>query len=97
MSEAALKLGEEQEQVFSKMSRYGSVSKHMGIASKNVWSFSSSDLLFIPFFNIDRRDHLTAAVIFWNDQKEKGMVNQLIKKRERVIKAKNISEQLRKL
>jgi hypothetical protein len=36
MSEAALTLGEEQEQVFSQMSRYGSVTKHMGIASKNV-------------------------------------------------------------
>jgi hypothetical protein len=79
------------------MSRYGSVTKHMGIASKNVWSFSSSDLLFILFFNIDRRDHLTAAVLFWNDQKEKGMVYKLIKRRDRVIKAKNICEQLRKL
>jgi len=44
MSEAALTLGEEQEQVFYKMSRYGSVTKHMGIASKNVLSFSISVL-----------------------------------------------------
>ncbi|XP_046462839.1 uncharacterized protein LOC124209013 [Daphnia pulex] len=71
MSEAALTLGEEQEQVFSKMSRYGSVTKHMGIAN--------------------RRDHLTAAVLFWNDQKEKGMVNQLIKRRERALKQIEIS------
>ncbi len=72
MSEAALTLGEEQEQVFSQMSRYGSVTKHMGIASKNVWSFSSSDLLFIPFFNIDQRDHLTAAVLFLEWSKGEG-------------------------
>ncbi|XP_045023318.1 uncharacterized protein LOC123467411 isoform X3 [Daphnia magna] len=34
MLDAALTLGEEQEQVFSKMSRYGSVTKHMGGANR---------------------------------------------------------------
>ncbi|KAK4017489.1 hypothetical protein OUZ56_032800 [Daphnia magna] len=72
MPEAALTLGEEQEQVFSKMSRYGSVTKHMGIAN--------------------RRDHLTSAILFWNEQKEKGIINQLLKRKERALKQIQISK-----
>jgi hypothetical protein len=33
ITDATLTLEEEQEQLFSKISRYGSVTKHMGIAS----------------------------------------------------------------
>jgi hypothetical protein len=48
MSEAALTLGEEQEQVFSKMSRYGSVTKHMGIASK-MFDHSAAQICYLFF------------------------------------------------
>lgn len=42
MLDAALTLGEEQEQVFSKMSRYGSVTKHMGGASNHILNVTNN-------------------------------------------------------
>ncbi|KAK4009313.1 hypothetical protein OUZ56_018430 [Daphnia magna] len=72
---AAASLGEEQEQVFAKLSRYGSVTKHMSPAS--------------------RRDHLTEAIFYHNEDKEQGMVNSLVK---RLAKAsKKVTEFSRKL
>ncbi|EFX67640.1 hypothetical protein DAPPUDRAFT_330855 [Daphnia pulex] len=70
MSEAALTLGEEQEQVF--------------FQNVKIWKCNKA-------YGDYQRDHLTAAVLFWNDQKEKGMVNQLIKRRERALKQIEIS------
>ncbi|KAK4024184.1 hypothetical protein OUZ56_009571 [Daphnia magna] len=56
---AAAFLGDEQKQVFSKLSRYGSVTKHMSPAS--------------------RRDHITEAIFYNNEEKEEGMSVNLTK------------------
>ncbi|XP_045024594.1 uncharacterized protein LOC123469605 [Daphnia magna] len=62
---AAATTGEEQEQVFSTMSRYSNTTRYMSDAS--------------------RRDHLSAAIGYWNRRKEENMGKTLVK---RLLKAR---------
>ncbi|KZR98352.1 Uncharacterized protein APZ42_006272 [Daphnia magna] len=72
---AAASLGEEQEQVFAKFSRYGSVTKHMSPACVSEF--------------LTRRDHLIEAIFDHNEDKEQGIGNSLVKRLAKVSKKVN--------
>jgi len=71
MQGAAATSGEMQEQVNSYISRFGSTTKHMGKARK----FCCSSML----YHIGRIDHLTGAILFWNEKKFREMARLILK------------------
>ena len=75
MKGAGLTTGETTEQSNAKMARYGSSTKHMSRASQS--EINSSLKLFCHVFsfsyNVDRLDHLTLAMIYYNTEKEERM------------------------
>lgn len=85
---AAATLGEEQEQVFSTMSRYGSCTKHMSDACKCFKHvLKAYNTIFFNLFCLfsARRDHLSAAILYQNERKndtiDKILVARLLKVR----------------
>ena len=89
MKGACLTTGESTEQTNSKMARYGSATKHMGRSSMysltftplvgGLRSFKYSLKTYDTFYLSDRRDHLTLAMIYANNEKEERMARLLRK------------------
>lgn len=76
-------MGEEHEQVFSKMSLYAYVTKHMSTASKH-FIFSKLNQPPLRFLFTDRIDLLSAAILYWNWSKIDRMPSILSRRLKRV-------------
>lgn len=77
-------MGEEHEQVFSRMYQYGNCTKHMTPASMEA------NIAINFFFHhncqiiSDRNDHITMGIFYWNRQKFDKMARELPKRLNRV-------------
>ena len=82
---AAATLGEEHEQVFATVSKYGSVTRHMTKASmykhdKYLRACSIEISNYITFIPKERENTLTNMVVYHNRKKENNMVSTLKKR-----------------